>query len=928
MKSKLIVFLAVLYFVMPAMSAAAASDQGSWRAGWNVAREDLEGPDYLKPPAHYRTLQMMLAAAGLIDVQPGPPPQPVFGNREILVILVELSDVAPDAAHTTAYFDDRFFDTSPPSVRDYYEEVSYGAFRFVPGDVLGWYASTYSQDDWVNVDPRPVIVEAIQDVDADFDFAPYDADSDGTVTNDELTIFIIVSGDQGGAFHWYTTSSVATGDGVAVEGEFCATHEERHIGSYCHELGHDLGLPDLYDTDDTITGDSEGIGNYGLMGGGSWTFSHMTAWSKIQLGWLTPTIVTASGYHDIDDAETNGEAYILVDPAHSTTEYFLVENRHSPNSYYETVGAPIAPNGPLPDDGLVIYHIDDTKADDWINSGTNNVNVDETHKCVDVETAEHQTSHVINADDLDAQVNRGDADDLWDCNEYDFDASATPCTSVWYGGGTNEISVRQMGCVDPTITAYLTVSNEPPVAACQPFSAIADEECCIMVTVADIDGGSYDPDGVDDIASLCITALDGSPVACADEVPVCGAGEHDITLTITDLAGLSDACTQPVEVIDANPPELTVTFNRDVLWPPNHRLVDITAYVTVEDNCDPAPSFVLTSVSSNEPDNGVGDGNTTGDIQGVEAGTPDTEFQLRSERAGGGDGRIYTVVYTATDASGNTVEQTYFITVPHDQSGSALASLGFNEDGTDFDYTSDEFVLIVPSVAALYVEDPSGELILVREPFDASILDPTRCYAGNTAGAVRPTQTQLIDVTGDGLLDLALFYPTAEVVELKPTIGELAILDEQIQIDLRNDGPVGLHYHAERTDYLVPDIFALGPPVPLVDQLAGLGPAEDSADQAGGVPQATCITAISPNPFNPSTTIGFYLESEGVIALQIYDARGKLIRDLVSTTLPRGHHEISWNGRDLRGRTVATGVYLVHLEAGGMSMSRSVTLLK
>ena len=70
------------------------------------------------------------------------------------------------------------------------------------------------------------------------------------------------------------------------------------------------------------------------------------------------------------------------------------------------------------------------------------------------------------------------------------------------------------------------------------------------------------------------------------------------------------------------------------------------ATVQVTDNC-PGVSFALTSVTSNEPDNGLGDGDTVGDIQDAALGTPDTQISLRAERQGSGDGRIYMVTYTA-----------------------------------------------------------------------------------------------------------------------------------------------------------------------------------------------------------------------------------------------------------------------------------------
>jgi hypothetical protein len=74
---------------------------------------------------------------------------------------------------------------------------------------------------------------------------------------------------------------------------------------------------------------------------------------------------------------------------------------------------------------------------------------------------------------------------------------------------------------------------------------------------------------------------------------------------------------------------------------------------------------VLTSISSNEPDNGLGDGDTPGDIQGAQIGTPDVSFLLRAERSGTGTGRVYTAVFTASDDSGNTAQAADVVTVPH-----------------------------------------------------------------------------------------------------------------------------------------------------------------------------------------------------------------------------------------------------------------------
>jgi uncharacterized protein len=114
--------------------------------------------------------------------------------------------------------------------------------------------------------------------------------------------------------------------------------------------------------------------------------------------------------------------------------------------------------------------------------------------------------------------------------------------------------------------------------------------------------------------------------------------------------------------VDATPPTLTLSVSPDVLWPPNHKYVTVKATVAVKDNADPNASWSLVSVTSNEPDNGIGDGNTTHDIVVVD----DTTFQLRAERSGPGNGRIYSFAYQATDACGNTATANTAVYVPHD----------------------------------------------------------------------------------------------------------------------------------------------------------------------------------------------------------------------------------------------------------------------
>jgi predicted extracellular nuclease len=114
---------------------------------------------------------------------------------------------------------------------------------------------------------------------------------------------------------------------------------------------------------------------------------------------------------------------------------------------------------------------------------------------------------------------------------------------------------------------------------------------------------------------------------------------------------------------DAVPPEVDVTVTEDMLWPPNHKYVDVEATVVVSDNFDPEPTVTLVSVESDEPDAGLDDEDVPVDIVIVD----DYTFQLRAERWDEGDGRVYTIVYQVTDACGNLAMATVTVTVPHDR---------------------------------------------------------------------------------------------------------------------------------------------------------------------------------------------------------------------------------------------------------------------
>jgi len=118
-----------------------------------------------------------------------------------------------------------------------------------------------------------------------------------------------------------------------------------------------------------------------------------------------------------------------------------------------------------------------------------------------------------------------------------------------------------------------------------------------------------------------------------------------------------------LNVCDEIAPTAEVSLSPDTLWPVNHKYVQVVATVEATDNFDPNPTVTLVLVTSSDPEDGLGDGKTTADIEVVDGFT----FNLRAERSGKGQDRVYTITYEVTDACGNSTMASATVTVPHDQ---------------------------------------------------------------------------------------------------------------------------------------------------------------------------------------------------------------------------------------------------------------------
>jgi len=359
------------------------------------------------------------------------------GEHPVLVILVEFKDQGP-LGTTEADWAQTFFGGAG-SVQDYYREVSYGklamtqaveGFGTVDNGVIGWLPLGYNHPNTGSSTGdanRKLAKDALIAADPYVDYSAYDSDGNGAIDSKELSIVIIAAGYERSysssnapsvwGHRWSLSLSVPPPvlDGVKVADSFSnggymqygEWHQRNHtdghmatIGIMVHEMGHDLGLPDLYDVD----GGSEGIGKWGLMGSGSWCAaegwpgsspSHLCAWSKELLGFLTPVTVTNVTSLALPDVATHPTVYRVntIDP----NQYFLIENRQ-PVGYDRGL--------PMSSGGILIWHIDNSVGSLFVN----NVNADESRKRVDLEEAEEGAAGVSELDD---ELNRGDQQDLY-----------------------------------------------------------------------------------------------------------------------------------------------------------------------------------------------------------------------------------------------------------------------------------------------------------------------------------------------------------------------------------------------------------------------------------------------------------------------------------------------------------------------------------
>lgn len=210
------------------------------------------------------------------------------------------------------------------------------------------------------------------------------------------------------------------------------------------------------------------------------------------------------------------------------------------------------------------------------------------------------------------------------------------------------------------------VTNGPPTISC---SATSTVECgtpaTVSVLVSDPDGDPmtvvWSANGVAFKTNTVPASAPGASVNLSANISL-PLGTNAITVTTADTVSNTASCSTVVTVVDTIPPVITrVSANPATIWPPNHKMIAVRVSADVTDICGPT-TWKIISVSSNESSDGRGDGHTSPDW----TITGDHTVNLRAERSGRGNGRIYTITVQATDVAGNLSEsKTVTVTVPH-----------------------------------------------------------------------------------------------------------------------------------------------------------------------------------------------------------------------------------------------------------------------
>ncbi|HZF48079.1 MAG TPA: M6 family metalloprotease domain-containing protein [Polyangiaceae bacterium] len=368
---------------------------------------------------------------------------PLRGQLNVVVVLVEFSD--KKMGNTKADFERLFFskgEIATGSVAEYFADVSHGLIS-ISGKVVGPYELPQTIKYYADGSSgkthkvKEMARDALSKADPDIDFATYDNDKDGYVD-----AFVVVHAGRGAEqtddkddiwSHKWVLPQSTKADGVNVYA-YLTIPEDARLGVSAHELGHLLfGWPDLYDSDYS----SRGVGDFCLMGGGSWlgggdTPCHPSAWCKSTQGWASVATINQNETRAMEDIKTGHSIARLWTEGKSGAEYFLAEVRF--RSGYDQL---------LPAEGLLLWHIDESVKD----------NKNEQHLKVALVQADGRS-------DLERKNNSGDQNDAFPggLQIVKCDKGTNPSTKA-YSGADTKVALSGIQAQNSSIHVKLNVRS-------------------------------------------------------------------------------------------------------------------------------------------------------------------------------------------------------------------------------------------------------------------------------------------------------------------------------------------------------------------------------------------------------------------------------------------------------------------------------------
>ena len=917
---QLSIFLFALTFLSATVKAVAPSPESAakWMADGTYAAKTralrlLKAEGACQPEKYPvftgKSPSGMALAAGEVD------------TAHVLVILVDFSDnvwTGGSAAGTPAMFDSLLFSEQSKdtifnnygSMTEYYLEDSYGKF-YMTGDIVGWYRMPGTYASYVGSDGGSTMSQTLanQAIDAavadGVNFSKYDGNHDGRCDG-VIVVHAgpggeIVGGDVAIWSHKFSLPTTRYINGIAVSGydmvpEEYGTQGLSRIGVFCHEFGHMLGLPDLYDVDGTDPPDgpqtSDGLGRWDLMATGnynnnSYKPAHMSAWCKNKIGFLSLNVLTGNLTNaDLPEVENSPVAYMLSNGIAPTGEYWVVENR-------QKIGFDVG----LPGQGLCIYHVDE-------NAPTNNS--DQNRYYVALEQAD-------GLNQLATALNTGDEGDPFpgSTNNRNFNTFTSP-SSLTNDGWESEVGVWNISDSDSLMHADLDITYS------RPYIMLEGQDSMVLIDQGNGDG-TLDPG---ETFELYVTAGNYMRTAYNARVHL-SINNPGVTITSNDAA-------------------LATQFNGGGY---NNAADPIT--FTLANQLQPKIDTLMISIITDSLPGVPGSANFTKAFPHEVMVAP--RVLIVDADRGKDYEKIYQHALYGIGVPYSTISQVNKSPVSTETLSDFDIVLWLTGDSTSGAITADDIASMKSYM------DGGGNLMLssISGTFDMFALDPT--FMADYFHASVDDKVQYFRFNGITGTDIgdgtryqfdSNFGPEVDrtIPVLSPVNGSEAVL--QVKISSLTF-PVGVAYSGSYKsalfsipiEYLTSTDGQFNPPDTLIARVVGYFGGTPTAVWDGQpfdhLPTGFELNQNYPNPFNPTTTIAYTIHprrnSDGSpqrTELAIYNVLGQRVKTLVDKVQIPGTYQVEWSGDNEAGHQVASGVYFYRLVLGDESATRKMLLVK